>query len=114
MKKHRKRNSKRAERYKIDELLPLGLSPYLGNIIEQQGIKTIEQLRAKVRHKNRLDLHLFLSPGYLTQKRSLTAVAHFVGFLTDLGLAANEIHGMFVDAERIGRIRQLKASSLEP
>lgn len=95
------------EHYPIDEDLPFGLSPYFERVLADLGIGTIEELRTRTRHKHRLELHRFISPGWLVQNHSLREIADFVGFCSDAGLTTDDVFYLFKDAERIGRYKHV-------
>ena len=99
------------EHWPIDENLPFGLSPYFERVLSELGIKTIEELRERTRHKHRMELHRFISPGWLVRDHSLRGIADFVGFCSDVGLSSNDVYHLFKDAERMGRIKQQAVSA---
>lgn len=94
------------EHWPIDDHLPFGLSPFFERILADLKIATIEELRAQVRHQNRMDLHQFISPAYLCQNHLLRDVADFIGFCSDVGLSSNDVYHLLKDAERIARYKK--------
>lgn len=94
----------------IDDDLLCGLSPYFERVLLELGIKTIFQLRARVRETDAMKLCLYIAPGYLARDQSLASVADFVAFCADLGITSGDLAFIFGDAVRVGRI-MLEAKS---